>query len=829
MTVSSTTVNYNASAVITGMRFATTTAITGTNVSLTGTTSSAWTFTTHRGNLAGEVYDSDGIDTCGSIRWDNSSCLLTQQSGYRFRNDDGGESVPDSEWYNNSWTKRKRVTVVNADATTYTNAVIEVAVPYDSDMQADFDDIVFTNSTGTTTLNYVREVYTASTEGTFWVKIPSLTASDDTDIYMYYGNGGVSTGGVGTTTFVTYDDFEDNNITEYSGDTGLFTASASFVYQGTYGVKAVNANNRTTDGIYRTDVTVAQGQTIRFFEYVDTASGSGDETCTLFGVQSPGANNNNYAVCLEQFGVDRVSLAKNVYDNDTNGTVLSSTTITYATGWYEIEVNWRTNNSIYVSVYSNDVLVATTTATDSSYTTGGIGFTYWFQHGGWDIYSSRALLTSEPTTTLGFEQVRSGATWYSAYNTKASGLSLNTTIRPRFLIENTGSAVSDAYLLRYAPKGNSPSCESVASNQYANVPIQASCSGSPICMQTSAQFSNNASTTDVLGGEGTFTYGQIIESPSNTTQSLSVGSNYYTEVEYAITATTDVTDSNYCLRVSDAGTDIDSYTHVAELELLFAPNVTVFSVNGGSDIALFPGGTTTITATGTVSDQNGYADLDIATTTFYRSGVGSSCTADTNNCYIAGPASCTFSSCSGDSCDVSCSVNFYYHADPTDIGTYAGETWRATLSVADQGGTIGTGTAPSIDLTTLRAISTNSTINYGSLEVNSDTGSTNASTSIQNIGNVAIDVSIEGSDLTNGASSVIPVSSEKFATTTFTYSSCVVCSQLSASSTNYELDLTKPASTSPSITDDVLWGIQIPYGVAGTAHSGTNIFYAIGD
>jgi hypothetical protein len=57
----------------------------------------------------------------------------------------------------------------------------------------------------------------------------------------------------------------------------------------------------------------------------------------------------------------------------------------------------------------------------------------------------------------------------------------------------------------------------------------------------------------------------------------------------------------------------------------------------------------------------------------------------------------------------------------------------------------------------------------------------------------------------------------------------VFCSQLDEVATNIKLDLTKPASTTPAIIDEVYWGISIPFGVAGTAHQGVNIFYAIGE
>jgi hypothetical protein len=722
------------------------------------------------------------------------------------------------------------VTVTNADASPYTDPAIKLTVTYDADMQADFEDLRFTEDDGVTPTDHFIESYTASTEAVVWVKVPTLPASSDAEVYMYYGNGAVSDGSA-TTTFSFMDDFEDGSISEYSGDTGIFSVDGTFAYEGAYGLDATgNESGKATDGIYRNDVTVAQGQTLRYLQYIDTTAGSGDETCTMFGVQSPGSNNQNYAVCLELFGVDRVSISRDVDFNDTSGTVLASTTISYVTGWHEVEIDWGTDDSISVTVSEDGTVVATTSATDSSYTQGGVGFTFWFQNGGWDIYSSRPLLTTEPTVTVGAEQVSGGASWIAAVNSPATGVEENTNVRARFLIENTGLTITaQNFELEFAPKGGAPSCESVDYNDYVEVPNVASCGTSDICMESSTHITNLESTTDLLGGEGTFTPGQVVEDPSNNTGNLDVDANEFTELEYVLVTTENVTDSRYCLRVTDEGADLDSYSRVAELQLVFIPNVTSLTLNGGLDITLTAGATTTVTATGTVSDQNGYADLADATTTIFRSGVGEACSADNNNCYIAGPSSCSFINCAGTSCEVECSADIYYHADPTDIGTFAGETWRALLSVSDQGGSVATATAPSIDLVTLRALAVDDSIDYGTLAVNADTGAYNATTTVENIGNDSIDVAIEGTDLTDGASSAIPVSEQIFATSTFTYSACTFCSSLSTSTTNFELNLGKPTSTTPAITDEVFWGIAVPFGVAGTPHTGSNTFYAVGD
>ena len=110
-----------------------------------------------------------------------------------------------------------------------------------------------------------------------------------------------------------------------------------------------------------------------------------------------------------------------------------------------------------------------------------------------------------------------------------------------------------------------------------------------------------------------------------------------------------------------------------------------------------------------------------------------------------------------------------------------------------------------------------------------DTGSTNATTDIYNLGNESIDVDIAGTDMTDGAASIIPVSEQILATSTFTYSSCTVCSTLSLVGSTIEVDLSKPVSSTPLVQDSIYWGIEIPFGTASSPHEGNNTFTAVGD
>jgi len=70
-------------------------------------------------------------------------------------------------WYNASWTKRKAITVTENSGSTLTNYQVKITVSYDSDMQADFDDIRFTDSDGSALIDYWLELKTDSTTADF--------------------------------------------------------------------------------------------------------------------------------------------------------------------------------------------------------------------------------------------------------------------------------------------------------------------------------------------------------------------------------------------------------------------------------------------------------------------------------------------------------------------------------------------------------------------------------------------------------------------------------------------------------------------------------------
>lgn len=101
-----------------------------------------------------------------------------------------------------------------------------------NNVKADFSDIRFTDSSGTTLLNYWIESYVLSSSATIWVKIPSIpVGSNSAYIYFYYNNPSAPATGPGTgnddgvATFQLFDHFLGTTL-----DTGKWTATACSSY-----------------------------------------------------------------------------------------------------------------------------------------------------------------------------------------------------------------------------------------------------------------------------------------------------------------------------------------------------------------------------------------------------------------------------------------------------------------------------------------------------------------------------------------------------------------------------------------------------------------------
>ncbi|MCI0401405.1 MAG: DUF2341 domain-containing protein [Gammaproteobacteria bacterium] len=107
-------------------------------------------------------------------------------------------AAPGQAWYDSAWAYRKGISIdKNKVTATLSSFPVLINLGSDADLaadaQVDFDDILFTASDGTTKLSHEIEKYNEATgELVVWVKVPSLSSTVDTVLYLYYGNATVA-------------------------------------------------------------------------------------------------------------------------------------------------------------------------------------------------------------------------------------------------------------------------------------------------------------------------------------------------------------------------------------------------------------------------------------------------------------------------------------------------------------------------------------------------------------------------------------------------------------------------------------------------------------
>lgn len=98
--------------------------------------------------------------------------------------------VKAQEWYNPAWPYRVPLTIENTLASVLTDYQVQLNLnasgPWSS-AATDGSDLRFTASDGVTEIPYWIETWVYGSSASIWVKVPSVAASGNTTIYMYYG------------------------------------------------------------------------------------------------------------------------------------------------------------------------------------------------------------------------------------------------------------------------------------------------------------------------------------------------------------------------------------------------------------------------------------------------------------------------------------------------------------------------------------------------------------------------------------------------------------------------------------------------------------------
>jgi hypothetical protein len=226
--------------------------------------------------------------------------------------------------------------------------------------------------------------------------------------------------------------------------------------------------------------------------------------------------------------------------------------------------------------------------------------------------------------------------------------------------------------------------------------------------------------------------------------------------------------------------------------------------------SLTEGTTTTLFCNVTITDSNGWEDIDTVNATLFLDSMF--CAANGANCYKN--ASCTIGTGSSTTLDVNCSfkVQFYAQAS-SDEGD-----WTCNVTVNDTSTNSAYGNTTDLTISDNLALAVNSSIGFGNLDVSED--SLDKLGQVNNTGNVRIDVNVNGSNMTcNGENSGnITPSRIKYNTTTginwATQDSCVLSS--AAGGTCAWLTTTFDLAESATANKATYWKLRVPTGVSGT-------------
>lgn len=151
---------------------------------------------------------------------------------------------------NSSYNKYAAIPVQCGE--TLYNYSILIRVPYDSDMLANFTDLWFENATDSSRLDFYVENVSASDFANIWIEIPVCIAGSNTTINMHYSNkSAVSSSSNCPNTFYFCDDFEDNDVSDWSqrgaGTYTKNTNSTANAYGGRYAMNLTTTSWTTSN------------------------------------------------------------------------------------------------------------------------------------------------------------------------------------------------------------------------------------------------------------------------------------------------------------------------------------------------------------------------------------------------------------------------------------------------------------------------------------------------------------------------------------------------------------------------------------------------------
>ncbi|MBA4387615.1 MAG: hypothetical protein C0404_06510 [Verrucomicrobia bacterium] len=149
------------------------------------------------------------------------------------------------------------------------------------------------------------------------------------------------------------------------------------------------------------------------------------------------------------------------------------------------------------------------------------------------------------------------STWKAAADTAITGVTRGQNIRLRFSVSNTGTGSGTlAAKLEYSTSSTGP-WTAVGTDGSGVTAFE---------MTATTNYADGAATTALLTGTGAFVAGKAVESPDNTSQTITIDTNQYSNFEFCFKATAKARGNTaYYFRMSNNGTALTTYSKTAQL------------------------------------------------------------------------------------------------------------------------------------------------------------------------------------------------------------------------------------------------------------------------
>jgi len=247
---------------------------------------------------------------------------------------------------------------------------------------------------GNNLLNYWTEKWdNVNQEAKIWVKVPSIPANGTTTFYMYYGNPNITSASDGEATFELFDDFEDNNISDWVILNGGFSVSEGIV-------STTGERNLMHKGIIAEKGIIIE---------TSARAGSGGMPGCAFAIQDV----DNYYMSRINEPNDKLELV--IKDAGNYETVAEVQKTINANVWYVTKTIWKSDGTVRMEVYGgtsdrigfdyeNLNLIGTldyTTAT--KWSSGYVGLRC-YDEGAYDWVRVRKYTDPEPSVSIGSEE-----------------------------------------------------------------------------------------------------------------------------------------------------------------------------------------------------------------------------------------------------------------------------------------------------------------------------------------------------------------------------------------------------------------------------------------